>query len=69
MLLINEALYDKLATQLTQPTSVRVKSKYVLYCYKAMNKNVSILEIYIKIQYLTNYAAINVNKVYYLRLE
>ena len=44
MLLINEALYDKLATQLTQPTSVRMKSKYVLYRYKAMNKNVFILK-------------------------
>ena len=66
MLLINEILYDKLATQLTQPASVRVKSKYALYCYEAMNKNVFILKIYIS-KY--NNAKININKVYCLRLE
>ena len=63
MLLTNGILYDALATQLTHPTRIGVKSKYALFCYKAMNKYVFILKIYIK------NAAINVNKVYCLRLE
>ena len=63
MLLTNGILYDALATQLTHPTRIGVKSKYALYCYKAMNKYLFILKTYIK------NAAINVNKVYCLRLE
>ena len=68
MLLTNAILYDTLATQLTHPTRIGVKSKYALYCYKAMNKYVFILKIYIKYNILKN-AAINVNTVYCLRLE
>ena len=66
MLFTNAILYDALATQLTHPTRIGVKSKYALFCYKAMNKYVFILKIYIKTQH---HAAINVNKVYCLRLE
>ena len=63
MLLTNAILYDALATQLTHPTRIGVKSKYALFCYKAMNKYVFILKIYIK------NAEMNVNKIYCLRLE
>ena len=48
MLFTNAILYDALATQLTHPTRIGVKSKYALFCYKAMNKYVFILKIYIK---------------------
>ena len=65
MLLTNAILYDALATQLTHPTRIGVKSKYALFCYKAMNKYVFILKYISK----HNNAAINVNKVYCLRLE
>ena len=54
MLLTNAILYDALATQLTHPTRIGVKSKYALFCYKAMNKYVFILKIYIKTKYLIN---------------
>ena len=66
MLFTNAILYDALATQLTHPTRIGVKSKYALFCYKAMNKYVFILKIYIKTEH---HAEMNVNKIYCLRLE